>query len=242
MIGTVVQPILSAGVEVATWSGLIGGMGLITLGGFGREYYLSYALWATFVGSVTSNWTYEFKMLDDIDSGRINAILVRPISFYEFYLSQFAGYKTLVAVSSLALPVLACLYFELPFLPARVPLTLLLLAAFLWLTHTFSFLVASLAFFMNRAYSLTGIKNLAIWVLAGEMIPLDLYPEPLRGWLIWSPFSAGVYIPVGYLTGRIDASQVAQSFWSIFIWGVIAALISTVTWRRGVREYAGTGA
>jgi ABC-2 type transport system permease protein len=168
--------------------------------------------------------------------------LVRPISFFEFYLAQFMGYKSLVASTSLLFPVVTCWSFGLPFHPERLPLTLGLLVAFLLLTHTLSFTVASLAFFMNRAQSLTAIKNMAIWVLAGEMIPLDLYPEPLRGWLIWSPFSAGVYIPVGYLTGRIDTAQVQQSLISIAIWGAVAGLGSSMLWRRGVRSYTGTGA
>jgi len=241
MIDALVQPLLSAGIEVAMWAGIMGGLGR-ALGGFGREYYLAYALWATFVGRVTGNWTYEFMMLDDIDSGRINAILVRPISFYEFYLSQFMGYKAVVALTSLVVPVASCLYFDLPFIPSRVPLTVLLIAVFLLFTHTLSFTVAGLAFFMTRAQSLTAIKNMAIWTLAGELIPLDLYPGALREWLMWSPFSAGVYVPVGYLTGRIDTARVVQSLGSIAMWGLVFAVISTVIWRRGVRHYVGTGA
>ena len=76
---------------------MLTGMGVETLGGFGREYYLGYTLWATFVGRITTNWMYEFMMLEQIETGRVNSILVRPISFYEFYLSQFVVAKLLAA-------------------------------------------------------------------------------------------------------------------------------------------------
>ena len=242
LIDAVLQPLASGGIEVALWSGILSGMGRDTLGGFGREFYLAYALWGTFMGRVSANWSYEFTMLEDIDSGRINAILTRPISFYEFYLFQFLGYKSLVMVSSLAFPVVFCWLLGLPFQPARIPAALALVSLYLVFTHTLSFIVASLAFHMNRAQSLTSIKNLALWVLAGETVPLDLYPEPLRSWLLSSPFAAGVYVPVSFITGRVGPEALTRAFWSVAVCGVIVGAVSSVTWRWGVRSYAGTGA
>ena len=242
LIDLVVQPVLATLVEVMLWMAMLSGMGLATLGGFGREYYLAYALWATFVGRITTNWMYEFNMLEDIDSGRVNALLVRPISFYEFYLSQFMGYKTMCVLGSLFLPALACAYFKSPMDLARLPLTIVLIMYYLVFIHTLSFCVACLAFFMNRAQSLTGIKNMLIWALAGELIPLDLYPEPLRTWMIHLPFATGVYIPVGYITGRIATPLVMQSFVSVTGGIVVIGLLGHFLWWRGIRAYTGTGA
>lgn len=241
-IDAVIQPTVSGLIEVTLWMAIIVSMGQTTLGGFTREYYLAYALFATFVGRVTTNWMYEFTMLDDIDSGRINSILVRPVSFYEFYLSQFVGYKLSVTLFSFIIPIGVCLWFKAPMHVERFPLVLALLIFYLVFAHTLSFCVACLAFFMNRAQSITGLKNLAIWVLAGEMIPLDLYPEPWKSLLIHSPFASGVYIPVGYLTGRFDSGLMWQSFVSVAIGIAATGLLGRLLWRSGVRSYTGTGA
>lgn len=221
---------------------MLTGMGASSLGGFGREYYLAYALWATFVGRITINWMYEFTMMDDIDSGRINALLMRPISFYEFYLSQFVGYKSLAAITSIGFPLVACLLLKVPIQIARVPLMILHLGYFLLFAHTLSFCVACLAFFLNRAHSFTGIKNMAIWVLSGELIPLDLYPEPFRTWLLHSPFASGVYIPVGYVTGRVSETLFLQSWASVSIGILLTGVLGRWLWQRGLRAYSGTGA
>lgn len=236
------QPVISSAIEVTLWASILKGIGTDTLGGFGRESYLAYALFATFVGRITTNWMYEFNMLDEIDSGRVNAILMRPISFYEFYLSQFVGYKTVVAAAGLAIPIVVCRVMGLPFEPSRIPLTLLACAFYLVFVHTLSFCVACMAFFLNRAQSFTGIKNLAIWVLAGELVPLDLYPEPFRTWLIHSPFASGVYVPVGYLTGRVGHDLMLSSFVSIAGGIVVVGLFARWLWQRGLHAYTGTGA
>jgi len=224
------------------WMAVLKGMGTQELGGFGREYYLAYALWANFVGRVTINWMYEFIMLDDIDTGKVNSLLVRPISFYEFYLSQFIGYKMVTAVVSFMIPVTLCWVFKAPMHLDRLPLMMALILFYLVFVHTLSFLVACMAFFMNKAYSLTGMKNLLLWVLTGELIPLDLYPEPLRGWMLHMPFAAGVYLPVGYVSGRVGADAVWQGFVSVAVGILVAGVLGHFLWRRGLRAYAGTGA
>jgi len=229
-------------IEVVLWMAILTGMQTETLGGFGREFYLAYALWANFVGRATANWMYEFQMVDEIDTGRVNAILVRPISFYEFYLSQFLGYKFLILAASFFIPTIACLLIGAPFEPVRLPAMIAMILFYLVFAHTISFCVACMAFHLNRAHSLTGMKNLAIWVLSGELIPLDLYPEPFRGWLLSSPFSAAVYLPVSYVTGRVGHEAMLNGFVSIAVSLVVMGCVASMLWKNGVRQYTGTGA
>jgi len=242
LIDAVVQPVLTAGIEAMLWSAIIAGVAGNTLGGFGREYYLGYALWANFLGRITTNWMYEFTMQADIEHGSVNALLVRPMGFYEYYLSQFMGYKMFCALVSLAIPIVACWTFGASMHIERLPLVLLLTAYYLVFVHTVSFCVACMTFYISRASSLTGIKNMALWIFAGELIPLDLYPEPLKSIMIQLPFAAGVFVPVGYITGRFGIDGVMQSFVSI-TWGlVVVGALAMFLWRRGLRSYTGTGA
>lgn len=241
-VDALIQPVITSAIEVTLWMAILTGMATETLGGFGREFYLAYALWANFVGRATANWMYEFQMVDEIDSGRVNAILVRPISFYEFYLSQFMGYKLLILVASFFIPAGLCLAVGAPFDPLRLPAMIAMILFYLVFAHTLSFCVACMAFRMNRAHSLTGMKNLAIWVLSGELIPLDLYPEPFRAWLMQSPFAAAVYLPVGYVTGRVGHDAYLGGLVSVALALGVLGMVAMGLWRGGVRQYTGTGA
>ena len=229
-------------IELTLWTAIFATAKTNMIGGFGRESYLAYVLWTAFVGRIAANWMYEFKMSEEIESGTVNSLLARPTSFYECYLSQFLGYKMIVSIFSLIMPLLASYFFHLPFLPERLAGALALMVYYLILMHTLSFVVATLAFHLTRIHSITVAKNLALWLVTGELIPLDLFPEGIRQVVLWLPFSSGVYIPVGYLTGRISEDLLYRGFltttFGIFFFGALGALM----WKWGLSKYTGTGA
>jgi ABC-2 type transport system permease protein len=237
-----IQPALSSLVEVVIWSAIFGSVASGTINGFAREYYLAYALWAAFFARQAANWMYEFRMIEEIDTGTVNTILARPISFFEYYLAQFMGYKFLTGVLSFVFPIVVCLAIPGPTDLSRWPLAFLLVMYFLVFLYTISFIVASCGFFFNRVHSFTVAKNIALWLVSGELFPLDLIPEPIRGWILVLPFSSGVYVPVGYLTGRIGIDAVWRGFVSITIGLVVFGLIARAVWLAGRRRYSGTGA
>jgi ABC-2 type transport system permease protein len=85
-------------------------------------------------------------------------------------------------------------------------------------------------------------KNLTLWVLSGELFPLDLLPESLRAKIIALPFSCAVYLPVGYITGRIEQPMMLNGFISLFIGIAVLAVLARLLWQSGIKTYTGTGA
>ena len=233
---------VAALIELTLWLAVFRGSGRTELAGFGETHYLAYALWAAFVARVTSTWMYEFRMVEEIESGSVNGVLVRPISFFEYYLSQFMGYKLATTLLSLLIPVAAVLYFDLPGDLRRVPAVLLHLTYYLVLVHVMSFCVATAAFRLNKSYSLTVAKNLALWLFSGELFPIDLLPSAWKQFMLALPFANSVYIPVAYLTGRGDGQLLLQGFltttYGLIFFGALAAYL----WRSGLKTYTGTGA
>ena len=237
-----VQPVASAIVEVLLWYSLfqIGSGDL--LAGFPRENYLAYALWASFLTRITTNWMYEARMMNEIESGTLNSILVRPISFFEYYLSQFLGYKVLIIVVSLAIPLIATKIFALPFLIARLPTALALIVWYLVFCHLLSYTLSCVAFHMTKTHSLSMAKNLALWLLSGELIPLDMLPPGAQEIFLLLPFASAVYVPTAYLIGRVNEDILVQGFVATTLGIGVCALLAQWAWRRGLRAYSGTGA
>lgn len=224
------------------WLAIFGASGLQTINGFAKEFYFSYALWAAFFSRISANWMYEFRMTNEVESGSVNSILVRPITFYEYYFSQFMGYKLLATGLSFVFPIILFQFLSMPTHMDRLPLALLLTFYYLIFTYTLSFIVAGLAFKLTRTHSLTTAKNFIIWVLGGELFPLDLIPQPFGQYVLNLPFSSGVYIPVGYLTGRLGIEAVFSGFQNVTYGIVVAGIVGLYVWRSGSRAYGGTGA
>lgn len=241
-VDALVQPTMTTMIEMLLWYAIFQGANALEINGFTREYYLSYALWAAFFARLAASWMYELQMITEIETGTINALLVRPISFYEYYFSQLMGYKVITTAVSLIVPLTAAFIFDLPTFFLRVPMAILLCLYYVMMVHAISFIISCFAFYFNKVHSFTTAKNLLFWVLTGELFPLDLVPEPWRQTLISLPFASGVYIPVGYITGRVDFSLVQQGFLSVTVGLVVLNLIGAWFWNRSLRNYSGTGA
>jgi ABC-2 type transport system permease protein len=239
----VAQPLLSGVIEILLWFAVFRSVTTNEIAGFSRENYLAYAIWASFVARITSNWMYEFRMIDDIETGAVNTLLARPVSFFEYYLSQFMGYKLVTGIISLIFPLAAVLYFRLPTALARLPGAFLLVIYYLVLVHCLSFCVATFAFKLNKVAGFTMAKNLGLWLFSGELLPLDMFPAgPLRTFMMQQPFANAVYIPVGYVTGRIGTAALLNGFLSTTGGIVVFGAAGAMFWRRGLRSYSGTGA
>lgn len=228
-------------VEVLFWTGLIEASGNELLGGFPARYYLGYFLYTILqLGSV--NWRFERTMIAEINSGAVNALLLRPSSFFEYHMGQLLGQKLTTAVVMVPVISLIAHVWDLPFQAERFPAVFLMGICYVILLFSLHFAVASMAFFFDNVYSLNISKNMIIWFLSGELMPLDLLPSPIREWVIALPFSCGIYIPAAYLSGRINTHAFMKGFLSLAVGGVVFGLLAQFVWKKGLRRYTGTGA
>jgi len=237
-----IQPTLTGWIEVLLWKGVFLFSATATIGGFDQSYYFAYALWAAFVSRISANWMYEFKMIEEIETGSINSILVKPISFFEYYLYQFLGYKIGTAWISLIIPIGISYYFNLPFDPIHFLWALLLIALYLVFIFTISFIVATTAFHLTKVNSITIAKNLALWIFTGELIPIDLFPSSIKNIFLYLPFSSAVYLPVAFITKRVDFDTFKVGFISTSISLLLVLLVANAYWRFSLKKYVGTGA
>lgn len=241
-IDAAVQPAMTAMIEIFLWFALFAALKTDTLNGFTKESYLSYVIWSSFIGRIAISWMYEHLMMDEIETGSINAIILRPMTFFEYYLSQLIGYKLVVFVFSALVPLSIVFYFDLPTDLSRFPMVALLIFYYLVFIHAMSFLTSCLAFFLNRVRSFTLVKNFTIYIMSGELFPLDLLPEFWKNLFLKLPFSSGVYLPVGYLTGRLDTDLFLQGFINVTYGLIVVLTISYFVWKKGLGSYSGTGA
>ncbi|MBC7458166.1 MAG: ABC-2 family transporter protein, partial [Bdellovibrionaceae bacterium] len=139
------QPSIAVGVELVMWIAIFKAGSLTEIGGFTQPMYLAYVVWAPFLGRIGISWMYESMMVEEVANGNINIILTRPISFYEYYLSQLMGYKVITTTVSMIIPLILSATFNLPIHYSRLPLAMTLVLFYLFLVHNLSFIVSTFA-------------------------------------------------------------------------------------------------
>ncbi len=238
----VLQPLAHAGIEILLWLAVFRSLGRNEIAGFSLDNYLAYVMWAPFFARAASNWMYEFRMSNEIESGSVNTILSRPISFFEYYWSQFFSYKIITTVSSLWVPLLACVYFKLPIVFSMIPWALAMMLYYLLFVYLMSFVVCCFSFHMTKTGSISMVKNLSLWTLSGELVPFDIAPEPYKSILMNLPFCHGVFTPVALITGRLGIEHFYRGITSVTYGILFLSVVCMFLWKRGVKTYTGTGA
>jgi ABC-2 type transport system permease protein len=213
-----------------------------TAGGLTRGEFVAYYLVLILVNQLTyaqTNWTVG----DGIRYGRMNALLLRPISpVYDALSSEIAGKVVFMVFVIPVTGVLALvlrpelhvsLQNGLAFLPALV---LAWALRFFW-----GYWLALLAFWATRADALLALQDSLVFLLAGLVAPASLLPGVLRDAALLLPFRYMAGFPVEVLTGQLSRAELAAGFALQAGWLAVAFALFVVVWRAGVRRYSAVG-
>ncbi len=80
-----------------------------------------------------------------------------------------------------------------------------------------------------------------IFLLAGQVAPVALLPGILQSLAIVLPFRYMIGFPIELLIGQLNPAQLLTDFAYQFAWFVVAAALSLLVWRIGVRHYTAVG-
>ena len=215
--------------SVAAGEGAIGGMtrdGLVT-------YYLALIV----VNQITysqSNWTAGELIAD----GSLNGLLLRPMPpVYNTLAMEVAG-----KVVYLAFTVPVTVLLALALRPAvrwtwgDVAMFVPALALAWALRFTWGYWLAQLYFWATRADALLSVQDALVFLLAGQVAPVQLLPGAVRTAATALPFRYMLGFPVEVLNGQLAPSQVVQGFAVGGGWLVLSLALSVALWRMGLRR------
>ena len=157
----------------------------------------------------------------------------------EFTFFRGLGDKLLTATFCFTLGVIAILFTKLSVVHLLMAMSLAILGNIIH--YLFGSALAAVAFYWENAFAVLMVKNMAVSLLCGELIPLSIVPQKYA--FIWksTPFYLYVYGPTQIALGKWDEHMWLTQMgigliWIFVFWGAIK-----LAWGYSIHRYQGIG-
>jgi ABC-2 type transport system permease protein len=180
-----------------------------------------------------------YEIMDSVYSGEISSTLLKPMSYFSFWLAQDLG-RALVNLVLRGLPimVLYALVFEIT-IPSQSAqwLTVLMAIVLGWLvSFSWRFLVNLAAFWTPNARGVGRFAFGLSWVLSGFIMPLRLFPEWFVRLCNLTPFPSMINTVVEIYLGVLDNQAVMKALLVQSLWVILLVMAAHLVLQAGTRR------
>lgn len=166
---------------------------------------------------------FEAELIERIRSGDVAVDLYRPADLQAWWLASDLGRAAFHLVGRGALPMaIATLFFPLAWPASPLTWAAFLAAVVLGMVVSFAirYLVALAAFWLMDGAGVTLLASLAGMFFSGMIVPLTLFPGPLRPVARALPWASLLQVPADVFLGRVHGTGVLTGLGSEAAWAV----------------------
>ena len=190
------------------WQATFAAEGTSTIAGFTVAQMIWYL--AITEAITTSRGRVSATIDGEVRSGEIAYRLVQPYGYAGYHLAHHGGERAVRFTVNLAVGSALALLYVGP-VPLALPgVALAVVVAIVGVTIDFlaSFAIGLLAFWIEDTSSVQLIYSRVLMLLGGMLLPLEIFPEPVRSVAAALPFSTMLYAPARLALAGGDAPWV----------------------------------
>lgn len=213
--------------------------------GYDRAKILTYVFLTIF----TKAFVFSARAVDvssEIARGDISNYLVRPVSYFKYWLTRDLSSKALnfsfalVEVLILSLVLKPDLFFQMNFLYLFLTFLSLVIAVFLF--FCILFIVSAIPFWMPEAsWGGNFLLIIILEFLSGSLFPIDVLPTSLQNLLYWTPFPYLIFFPIQIYLGSLSFAAIFKGLVISGIWMFTLYYLMKSIWKRGLLAYQAFG-
>lgn len=236
---------LPVGLVWFLWRAIFAGAGSETVGGYTFEGMVAYYVLAQLLGKLVRGFDFNPGVSEEIYAGSLTRYLLYPAPYFAFKYAQQLGQAATGVVQLALFGALGHFAFGLldGFRPTAgaVAMAAVAIAAANLLHFLLYWPIDSVAFWQDNVWSLNVMMRFSLALLGGAMLPLSVFPEWAARALEWTPFPYICWFPVRVLTGEAGAGEWLRGLGVCGGWIAVLGAVSAIVWRRGSRQFGGTG-
>lgn len=181
----------------------------------------------------------------DIKEGGLVKYLLQPFSYFLRKFIEEIPWR--VIQGSFGVIVLFFVMFfyrgllNFPLTPALLFLSVIIIALGYLMSFIFKMIVGISALWVTEYRGLANLVEFIVLVFSGMILPLELYPQPIKLAAQLLPFSYMVYYPVVSIQGKLAIPALFEIIGKQVIWIIALYGIYRWLWRKGVYKFTGIG-
>jgi ABC-2 type transport system permease protein len=230
------------GVSFAVWTAVYREGGVSEIGSFALNDTITYYFLTAIIfrfDTVDEIFLGEMVWNGDFTNDLIRPYSTRLIHFIDGLSGVFVNFSLFIPVVLLII-MWAHQYLELPTATNLVYFIIALLLGF-FVNTMFNLLIQSLTFHFGDQDANITLLDFLVKFLAGATIPLAFLPNKIM-WLVnLLPFKYIFYNPIAIYLGKMNPTEIWQSFVGAVVWSLLFYLIFRVVFNTGLRKYTGIG-
>ena len=232
------QAIVPVGVQLILWNSIFKTSGNSSLAGMSYAQLMAYT-WTSILFSQVRGGNYDFGLIELIRTGGLNNYILRPVGVIEFTFFRGLGEKLFTASVCMFLGMIATFFTSMTLTNLILGMMLAILGNLIH--YLFGSALAAVAFYWENAFAILMVKNMAVSLLSGELIPLSIVP-PKYSW-IWesTPFYLYVYGPTQIALGKWDHTMWAHQMGIGLLWVFGFWAMLKISWSVSMKHYQGMG-
>lgn len=180
-----------------------------------------------------------FDIIDSIHTGQVGADLLKPVSFYGFWMAQDFGQAVVnLGLRGIAILAFFALVYQISFPTSAghwLALALCLLLSWL-VSFAWRFLLNLSAFWVTNARGLARLFFGLSWLLSGFFMPLKFYPDWFARLAYLTPFPHMVNTLVEVYLGLLDGPALVNALLAQAAWGLGLVIVGQIILQAGVRR------
>lgn len=206
------------------------------------RHLIAYFLISSAVRDLTFSYETKFgnSVLKMVKSGEITNYLIKPVSTIPFLFFGFAGQTWMSLVYS-ALALIAGLIILPPVGIINYIAFIVFCTLSFFVSMSINLFVAIIGFHVVEASGIRNMTNHIIRILSGALIPLTLFPETARVFVLLSPFPLLAFTPTYVLQNTLSWNELTQLFFISAFWAIALLFTMIFFWKRALKKYEGIG-
>ena len=192
---------------------------------------IAYIFLSMIIGQLKSSWVTSHEMIMQIRQGFMNQYIVKPLSFFSYHLMNFIGTNILYYVPYSLLIIFSPMIFnDIIFINSvQIPFFLLALIMSIYLSYSIYFFMVCFAFWFGEVRALLAAYNISMFVLAGQIIPLDFFPAGYNQVINFTPIPYLIKFPVDIaMAQNINIEHWIKFLLIGIIWCVVMRMLSSI--------------